>query len=393
MRRALLFPLLLILSLASCADARAQDFSGRWTYREGDETAELAIRHDPATGRVTGTFALPGMTAPVTGRVSGGVLVIERFNDRVVADEFGALGARLSGGSLILTMAQTGGVPTTLAMERTGAGPAASGASGTATGPGAAAAIAGARTPAPPSAGAGQRAGPDAFLGEWRTGSDDGTYGEALEFRRTGRGVAGSLRVMERGYFSGKTTVKQALEIEGTPGGPGLALTLTDQESGNRFPATARIRGEYLVIDIAGEETGYAREGVPLVRDASNHREAVALFQAVRGKVFVASTQASGRGAFVGKRVRMALCGDGIAYSTSDMASVPGADGGMDMGGSESRRGAWEVVLLAGAPAIHARWEGTGTSYSLDRYFRVSLGAGGRSLVVDGTALPLAGSC
>lgn len=132
---------------------------------------------------------------------------------------------------------------------------------------------------------------------------------------------------------------------------------------------------------------------LPLVRAASGSRAASALEQAIRGNVYLASTQASGRGAFVGKRTRLALCSDGdIQFGTSDLATTGGADA-VDFGGSSSRRGGWEIVLYAGAPALHAHWEGTGTSYSLDRYFRIVPTAGGRSITVDGTPLPLEGHC
>jgi hypothetical protein len=51
------------------------------------------------------------------------------------------------------------------------------------------------------------------------------------------------------------------------------------------------------------------------------------------------------------------------------------------------------VVLYAGAPAVEAHWQGTGTSYSLTRYFRIRPDAAGRSANVDGDDLPLAGRC
>jgi hypothetical protein len=75
----------------------------------------------------------------------------------------------------------------------------------------------------------------------------------------------------------------------------------------------------------------------------------------------------------------------------SDLAST-GA-GGVDMGDATSRRGQWGVVLLAGAPVVRAHWNGTGSSYSLTRYFRVQPHADGSGARIDGTELPAAGSC
>ena len=65
----------------------------------------------------------------------------------------------------------------------------------------------------------------------------------------------------------------------------------------------------------------------------------------------------------------------------------------MDGGTSWSRRGTWSVVLYAGAPAVRAEWEGTGTTYSLVDYIRIEPSADGESAVVDGTRLPVTGQC
>ncbi len=372
--------LALAVTLCACSDADAQGFTGHWTYHEGDETAELDVSPVASGGRVTGTLVLPGMRAPMTGTVAGGVLTVESVNGVSVAEKVGAIGARMRGARLMLTIAKSDAMPVTIAMERGGLGS------------GAAAALTGndrLRTGM-------AAAGPDAFLGGWQMSSPDGTYAEMLELSRASDGVSGSLRAVVRGYFSSRTTVKAQLAIEGSVAGRGLALTMTDKGSGNRVQATAERRGEYLILRLGANETAYAREGVPLVREASGSREGAALDQAVRGNVYLASTQASGRGAFVGQRTRLALCADGeIQFGTSDLASAPGGFGneGVDFGGSTARRGGWEVVLYGGAPAVHAHWQGTGTSYSLDRYFMIVPGAGGRSVTVDGTPLPLQGHC
>ena len=380
MRRCLATALAMLTALFACSDADAQSFTGHWTYHEGDETAELDVSPVAAGGRVTGTLVLPGLRAPITGTIAGGVLTVESLNGMSVAEKVGAVAARMRGRQLILTIAKRDAMPAVIAMDRgaLGSGAAAAVASGSAVGDRLRRGMA--------------ASGPDPFLGQWQTVSPDGTAGEALEFERSGDGVAGSLRVWERGYFSGRTTVKQQLSLEGSVGGTGLALTMTDQESGNRFPAAAERHGDYLIIRIGSDETAYAREGVSLVREASGPG-AAALEQAIRGNIYLASTQASGRGAFVGQRTRLALCEDGeIQFGTSDLATTGGADA-VDFGGSTSRRGGWEIVLYAGMPAVHAHWQGTGTSYSLDRYFRIVPGAGGRSITVDGTPLPLQGHC
>jgi hypothetical protein len=381
MRRPPLTCALALATLLACSGANAQNFTGHWTYHEGDETAELDVGPVAAGGRVTGTLVLPGLRAPMAGTVAGGVLTVESLNGVSVADKVGAIAARMRGRQLVLTIVRSDAMPATIAMDRGELGS------------GAAAALAGA-SPAADRLRRGMAvSGPDPFLGQWQTVSPDGTAGEALELERSGDGVAGSLRVWERGYFSGRTTVKQQLALEGTVGARGLALGMTDQESGNRFPATAERQGEYLIIRIGADETAYAREGVSLVRDASGSPAAAAVEQAIRGNVYLASTQASGRGAFVGRRTRLALCSDGeIQFGTSDLATTGGADA-VDFGGSTARRGGWEIVLYAGMPAVHAHWQGTGTSYSLDRYFRIVPAAGGRSITVDGTPLPLQGHC
>jgi hypothetical protein len=89
--------------------------------------------------------------------------------------------------------------------------------------------------------------------------------------------------------------------------------------------------------------------------------------------------------------VRLALCSDAsIAFDVSDLATTGGADG-VDMGESTARRGEWGIVLLAGIPVVRAQWSGTGSSYSLTRYFRIQ--PQGSSAIVDGTLLPVSGTC
>lgn len=369
----------LAATLLACSDANGQSFTGHWTYHEGDDTAELTLKPDGGAGKVSGTLTVPGLSAPIRGSVAAGMLTVEEMNGVGIDQANLVIAGRMARGKLVLTIAQQGGQSMTMAMDRTGLGG------------GAATALSGndrLRT--------GMAAEDlEAFLGEWQMASPDGTYAEEVELRRDGGGVSGSLRALERGYFSGRTTVKQEMAIEGGAGGRGLSLNFTDQESGNRVQASAERRGEYLVLRIGGNETPYARPGVSLVQEANGSAEAAALERAIRGNVYVASTQASGRGAFVGKRTRFAVCADGeIQFGTSDLASTPGGfdNSGVDFGSSTSRQGGWEVVLYGGAPAVHAHWQGTGTSYSLDRYFRVVPMAGGR-VTVDGTPLPLQGHC
>jgi hypothetical protein len=160
---------------------------------------------------------------------------------------------------------------------------------------------------------------------------------------------------------------------------------------------TFRLRSEFLVFLINGTEISvYARPGRPLVTVAEGSPEATALANAIRGKIYSTNQQVAGRGGFVGGRVKIAFCANGsMSYDASDVGTVPGATSGEtnDLGSSISRRGGWNVVLLGGAPVVRADWEGTGTSYSLTRYFRVRPSAQGKSAHIDGAEVPLAGSC
>ena len=123
MRRPLLAcALALAPALLACSDANAQNFTGHWTYHDGDETAELDLRPGESAGRVSGTLEVPGLSAPIAGRVAGGTLVVEEMNGVGIAQANLVIGGRMAGGKLILTIAQQGGQSMTMAMERTGLG-------------------------------------------------------------------------------------------------------------------------------------------------------------------------------------------------------------------------------------------------------------------------------
>ncbi len=237
---------------------------------------------------------------------------------------------------------------------------------------------------------------PEAFAGSWEVVSDDGTNTETAELEVADGVVSGTLRTLERGYYSGRVTITAEAAFRGTSRAGGLDVLAWDAQNGTtETGVTGRAvrRGDYLILRLGNSETGYAHPGVPVVTSAEGSRDAATLAQAVAGRIYSASTQASGRGAFVGNRVRLALCADGgIAFDVSDLASTGGANG-VDMGDAMSRRGKWSVVLLAGTPAVRAEWNGTGSSYSLTRYFRVQPRSDGSGARVDGTELSVAGSC
>ena len=72
---------LLALLVACAADSEpaatsTENLSGRWTYIEAGETAELELRQEPGSGNVTGTLALFGKTAPIEGKVENATLLI-----------------------------------------------------------------------------------------------------------------------------------------------------------------------------------------------------------------------------------------------------------------------------------------------------------------------------
>ena len=232
------------------------------------------------------------------------------------------------------------------------------------------------------------------FAGQWEAVSDDGTNIETAEIEVTDAGASGLLKSLERGYYSGRTTVTAEVAFRGSLRDGALVIQAWDVNNGSeQSPIAGRAfrRDEYLIVRVGTGESGYARAGVPLVKSAEGSAPALKLANAIGGKIFSSQSEASGRGAFVGARMKLALCADGsIAYDASDVASTGGNDG-VDMGSTTSRRGEWGIVLLAGFPTVKARWNGTGSSYSLTRYFRVEPRANGAR--VDGVDLSNAGSC
>ena len=236
--------------------------------------------------------------------------------------------------------------------------------------------------------------GLDDFAGSWQATSDDGTNMETAEIDVSDGGASGMLKSLERGYYSGRTTVTAEVAFRGTLRDNALVIQAWDVNSGSPESAVAGRafrRGEYLVVQIGTGESSYAREGVALVKTAEGSAPALKLANAIGGRIYSSGGQASGRGGFVGGRKRLALCADGtIAFDASDLASTGGNDG-VDMGSTTSRRGRWGVVLFAGLPTVRAEWEGTGSSYSLTRYFRVVPTTNGAQ--VDGADLASAGSC
>lgn len=238
---------------------------------------------------------------------------------------------------------------------------------------------------------------PNEFAGEWRMMSDDETSGEVAELEVSGNSIRGTFTAISRGYFSGRTTVESETSMAGSYRNGGFDIQLQNAQSGVTRAASLRLRGEFIILFIDGKEVGgYGRPGRSLVENAAGSPAAAALARSVIGKIFATSRQASGRGAFAGGRQTVSFCSDGsMAYVSSDVASTPGSSPGegVDMGSTFSRRGRWSVVLYTGVPVVRADWQGTGTSYSLVAYFRVTPSADGRSANVDGVQLPLGGSC
>lgn len=231
------------------------------------------------------------------------------------------------------------------------------------------------------------------FAGYWESISDDGTKIETADIDVSDGNATGILKSLERGYFSGRVTVTGEATIHGTLRGGALDLRVSISDNGSENTATGRAmrRGEYLIVRVGPNEQAYARKGVSLVKSAQGSTDAQRLSQAVLGHIYSTSSSAAGRGAFVGGRVRLALCSDGsIAFDASDLATTGGYNS-VDMGSSVSRRGQWSIVLFAGAPVVRAEWNGTGTSYSLTRYFRIEPDT--RGAIVDGTPLPESGTC
>ena len=243
--------------------------------------------------------------------------------------------------------------------------------------------------------GAGFRAGSASdFAGSWQFRTDDGTNEEVVELEISGTDVIGEITAFEHGYFSKRTTVKAHLAVRGTLTNGALQIRFWNSNASpnDATSATGRLRDEFFVLTVNGAETGYARPGRTLVRNAEASAEAAALARAVSGRIYSRSAQAGGRGgAIAGGRTRLALCADGtIAYDYSDVASTP--DGG-STGNTVARRGRWGIVLYAGAPMVRAEWEGTGSSYALTAYFKVRPNASGQSANVDGADLPVTGRC
>ena len=240
----------------------------------------------------------------------------------------------------------------------------------------------------------------EAFAGRWEAESDDGTGLHVAELASDGGRVAGRFIRAERGYFSGKVKIKEQLDLAGTVRAGVLEFTGTlNTSDGEQVPdarGSAVRRGEYLVVRVGTYEVALAPPGVPLVLAAARSAGAAALARSVGGREYSGGSQVHGRDAFIGSRMRLALCSDGsIAYSRSDLVASQGGEpgGGVDGGHSWSRRGVWSVVLYAGAPAVRAQWEGTGTSYSLVDYIQIEPAADGRSATVDGTRLMVTGYC
>ena len=383
-----------VLLTTACEGAAEAQFTGRWTQEENGESVELQLQHDKVSGRVSGTFTALGKQAPISGRADASTLVIEKVGDVVSSPENGTMFGVLSGEQMVVTIAQPGQDPVLLRLTRqAGSGPRSD-------------AVASSDAPvARPSSAHGATGAdgdpftpsrPETFTGSWETVSDDGTNTETAELELSNGIVVGVVRSLERGYYSGRVTVTAEVAVRGTPRAGGLDLQAWNAQSGsaeNAVSGRAVRRGDFLILSIGDGETAYARPGVSVIQSAEGSAAGAKLAQAIGGKIYSAGTQASGRGAFVGKRVRFAFCADGsMAFDVSDLASTGGADG-VDMGDATSRRGRWGVVLLAGVPVVRANWNGTGSSYSLTRYFRVQPNTGGSDARIDGTTLPATGSC
>ncbi|HZI30131.1 MAG TPA: hypothetical protein VFD64_18310 [Gemmatimonadaceae bacterium] len=377
--------------MSACDLSASQDLTGRWLHEENGESAEILLEHDNSTGKVNGTFIVLGKTATISGRADGSALVIEKVGDVVASTENGTMVGAISGEQMLLTITQPGQEIVILRLTRQ---------------PGSDTRVASTngsdersvsrREATPMDEEPFTPSTPEEFAGSWEAVSDDGTNTETAEFELADGGVRGTLRSLERGYYSGRVTVNAEVSLRGTPRGGALDLRAWDAQTGspeNAVAGRAVRRGDFLILRIGDGETGYARPGVAIVRSAEGSPEAASLAQAIAGRIYSASTQSSARGAFVGNRVRLSLCSDGnIAFDVSDLAST-GGEAGVDMGDATSRRGQWSVVLRAGTPVVRAQWSGTGSSYSLTRYFRVQPHNDGSGARVDGTDLPVAGSC
>jgi hypothetical protein len=377
--------LIALLAGILAAPLPAQRLQGRWGYQEEGQTVTLDLAEDPSKGRFAGTLVLSGVSVALAGPANRSAFNVETLDGAPLASGR-YLQGHLEGDNLLLSI-KLSGSPSELRLTRVGSGPPVR--------EGAAAA-----GPLPPPIGRTPGARAEDFAGRWESASPDGSDLHTAELSADGATVQGTVLRLERGYFSGKVTVKEQLELRGTVQAGSLefggSLATSDGQQVPNVAGRAYRRGEYLVVRVGTYEIPLARPGVPLERDAGGSLEAAALARAVGGREYSRSSQAHGRGAFVGARVRLALCTDGsIAYSRSDLVATPGdlPETGVDAGTSWSRRGTWSVVLLAGAPVVRAHWQGTGTSYSLVDYVRIEPAAGGDSAVVDGTQLPVTGRC
>jgi len=369
--------------LLAGSTAIAQDLSGRWVYEESGQTIELEVRHDRANSRVTGNLSLFGQSSPFEGVIASGALVIQRLGDVRASADNGAMTARLQGKILMFTMTQPGQSPVTLPMVRRGDPTTALPTVAPSTGP------------ASPPNGVFRAGAASDFAGEWQFSSPDSTSEEVVQLAVRGTDVNGEITALQHGYFSRRTTVKARLIVRGSLANGALQLRFWNAEGSpdDAKAATGQLRGEYFILRIGESETGYARPGRSLTQSAEGSAEAAALARAVTGRVYSRTSQAGGRGgAIVGGRLRFALCGNGtIEYDASDVGSSP--DGGGSMGSTVTRRGTWGIVLYAGTPMVKARWNGTGTSYSLIAYFRIQPDASGRSAKLDGESLPVTDRC
>jgi hypothetical protein len=365
--------------------APAQDFSGRWLGEENGQKVELVLQQQ--SGRVTGNLLILGNAIPVQGRVANNVLSIDSMAGVTLSTVFQSVRGHLDAGTLILRTTTRGEPDSTIQFTRRNS-------------PAHEAQPAPPATPTPSSRpkGVTRPMITHTFNGRWEAANDDQTITEVVELAIAGAAVSGSISTLERGYFSGRVTVKNVLEVQGRVDGDRLNVRLGDAQSGDSEarPGVFSIRNGYLVLQIGAREYGYARPGTPLVQSAENSPEAAALARAISGRVYEVKAQVNGRGAMVGGRRRLAICSDGrLEYDFSDLASTPGAapGAGVDFGSTVTRRGAWSIVLRAGKPVLLGTWQGTGTSYSLTEYFDIVPADDGRSALVDGVSLPMTGRC
>jgi hypothetical protein len=366
--------------------AMAQDFSGRWVGEEDGQPVELVL--EQKAGRIAGSLVAVGRSVPVEGRVANSILSIDSMAGVALASVSQSVRGRLEAGKLVLRTTQPGSPATTLLMTRDN-----SRAPQTPMHP----SSRNSGVPTPPNA-VTARVTADAFAGRWEAANDDQTTTEVVELSISSNSVSGSITTLERGYFSGRITVKDVLHLQGALEGAQLVIRFWDAQGSEANAQAGRftLRNGYLVLQIGQREYGYARPGTPLVQSAENSPEAAVLARAITGRVYEVKSQVNGRGAMVGGRKRLAVCSDGrLEYDFSDLASTPGAlpGGGVDFGSTVTRRGAWSIVLRAGKPVLLGRWQGTGTSYSLTEYFDIVPAADGRSAVVDGVSLPVVGQC